>query len=469
METNRAPIITVLGHVNHGKTSLLDAIRRTNIATKEAGGITQNIGASVVTIKEGKKITFIDTPGHAAFSSMRSRGAKLADIAVLVVAADDGVKPQTKESIEYIREASIPFIVAITKIDLPTADVDKVRGELEQEEVYFEGRGGNIILVPVSSKTLSGIDELLEMITLTAEVQEIRSDSVAPLEAVVIENSKDKKGLLVSVVVRNGSLEVGKNIICGSVACRVRGIFDYVGKSVKKILPGEPGQILGFKELPSVGSSVSSIGNSEITKKSTDILSRKLKVPELLKGIPIVLKAKKAGSLEAIILNLPQGIEVLSSSVGEVNESDVLFAKTSHAAIFAFELSVSSQVKNLAEKEGIKIETFKIIYELFKSLEGLVKKNTEEILGKAVIVASFPFNKKRVAGCKMTQGIITKLDSLSITRNDKEIGKVKVTSLKKQKQNVMEVKAGEEFGAIFDPQLDFREGDMILSVSKTEK
>ena len=269
----RPPIVTVLGHVDHGKTTLLDAIRKTSVVKKEAGGITQSIGASVVTTKAGlpaqvgKKITFIDTPGHAAFSSMRSRGAKVADIAILVVAANDGVKPQTREALKHILEAKIAYIVAITKIDLASAKIESARSGLEKIGVSFEGSGGQVPLVLVSGKTSQGVEELLEMINLVAEVNEVKGDSEGALEAVVIEVSKDRKGPLASVVVRNGTLKVTSEIAAGGETGKGRGIFDDRGKTVKQVLPGYPGQILGFSQLPPVGAKVTALGDKEVVEK----------------------------------------------------------------------------------------------------------------------------------------------------------------------------------------------------------
>ncbi|MBI3443160.1 GTP-binding protein [Candidatus Woesebacteria bacterium] len=461
MEIPRPPIVTVLGHVDHGKTSLLDAIRKTNIAIREAGGITQSIGASLVTTKDGKKITFLDTPGHAAFSQMRSRGAKVADIAILVVAADDGVKPQTKEALQFIKEAQIPFIVAGTKVDLPTANVEKVRTELENEGVAFEGRGGDTILTPISSKTGQGIDELLEMITLVSELHEISSDPKGRLEAIVIETSKDRRGLLVSVVVRSGSLVLGKNIFAESVSSRVRGLFDSTGKPIREAGPGEPCQILGFDQLPPVGTRIGEHFEGSTSEKNEAL--QKSQIKENL-GVPILIKTKTYGSLEAILANVPKGVDVLFSGVGEPTETDILLAKTGEASVFTFEAKVPKTIQILADKEGVKIESFNVIYELLQALETLLKENKEEIEGEAQIIAKFPFENKKVAGCKVTSGKFSKSDTLILMRGTKKLGKVKILSMRKQKLNILEAKQGEEFGLIFEPQLDFMEGDVILSV-----
>lgn len=461
MRKLRPPIVTILGHVDHGKTTLLDKVRKTMVATREAGGITQSIGASVVTTKEKKKITFIDTPGHVAFSSMRSRGAKVADIAILVVAADDGVKPQTKEALKHIIEAKIPYIVAITKIDLPSADVNSVRGQLEKIGVLFEGRGGQVPQLAVSGKTGKGIEALLEMVVLVTEVNEIKADPQGNLEAVVIETSKDKRGPLVSVIVREGTLSVAQKVVADGVPGKARGLFDDKGKRVKQVIPGYPGQILGFGELPPVGSKVTFLGEEKKNQKEKEKALEK----EVGEGqIPLIIKAQTKGSLEAILENLPEKAVVISSGVGEVNESDIFLAKPAGAYIFALETKASSTVAKLAETEGVPIEKFDVIYKLFERIEELIKKSEKEVLGKAEVLASFPYDDKKVAGCKVVSGRIIKTKGLILMRDEKELGEAKIVSMKKQKQAINEAKEGEEFGVVLKPQLDFKIGDMLVSV-----
>jgi translation initiation factor IF-2 len=460
---NRPPIVTVLGHVDHGKTTLLDAIRKTNVALKEAGGITQKIGASVVTIKEGKRITFIDTPGHAAFSQMRSRGAKVADIALLVVDASDGVKPQTQEALQMIKEEKIPFIVVGTKIDLPAASIETVQGQLEKEGVAFERRGGDIPLVAVSAKTGKGIENLLETITLVAEVHGLEGGKNDPLEAVIIETSKEAKGPLASVVVRKGTLKVGDFISGDNTSCKVKGLFNDKGESVKEVFPGEPASILGFEKLPSIGAQIS-LGTGQ---KIEETKKEEAKIEKIRKGqLAIILKAKSAGSLEAVKGSLPGNVVVLDSGVGEINQSDILLAKPFGARVVAFESEVNPEVTKLAETEGVKIEKFAVIYELIQRLEEILQKGQVEILGKAEIIATFPFNNKRVAGCKVLEGKFTKNDKLELLRGGKKLGSVRASSMRKQKQEISQAKVGEEFGVIFEPQLDFAIGDMLVSMGK---
>ncbi len=457
--------MVVLGHVDHGKTSLLDAIRKTSVVAREAGGITQAIGASVVTTKDGKNITFIDTPGHAAFSKMRGRGAQVADIAILVVAQDDGVQPQTKEAIKIIREAKIPFVVAGTKADVPGVNAESLKGQLEKEEVFFEGRGGDVPFISVSARNSTGITELMEMLTLMADVAELKGDAKGELEAVVIESNKEKMGSVATVVVRNGSIKVGEVIFAEEAECKVRGIFDDKGESVREVLPGYPAKIIGFSEVPQVGASVTRVAHSKIlveSKPKNYFDLRRLKDDE----IPVIIKASNAGALEAILASLPPKIVVVDSGVGEINSSDVINAKTGNAYIYSFETKIGNDISKLAEAEKIKIAKFDIIYELLQDIEELLKKGKVQELGRAQILAGFPFNDKKVAGCKVISGRVSKGDRIILMRGDKEIGTAKAGSLRKQKLEVPSVGQSEEFGVILEPQLDFLVGDVVVSVAK---
>jgi translation initiation factor IF-2 len=458
---NRPPIVCVLGHVDHGKTTLLDAIRKTNVAVREKGGITQRIGASQIKTADGKLITFIDTPGHAAFSAMRSRGAGASDIAILVVAVDDGVQPQTREALDYIKEAKIPFIVAITKIDLASGGAEAVLGQLEKEGVTFEGRGGQTPWVAVSAKENKGITDLLAIISLLWEVSGGKSDLQASLNAVVIETSKAKSGPLVSAVVKDGTLKVGDDIWAGEVSAKVRGLFNYKGEQVKKILPGCPVAILGFAKLPEVGTKIAGRAQGVVQSTSAKVAGGGSRQGQLA----IFVKSKNAGSLEAVLAGMPPEVAVLGSGVGDIFESDVLNAKAQGAGIIiAFESKAAGSVIKLAENEGIKILSYDLIYELFDKIAEIIKSAKTEILGKAEIIAKFPFDNKKVAGAKVINGKIAKTDPLILTRKEAEIGKVKIISLKKQKQDITVAAAGEEFGVIFEPQLDFAIGDVILAV-----
>lgn len=454
--------MAVLGHVDHGKTSLLDVIRETNQVKREAGGITQSIGASQVTTKDKKKITFIDTPGHAAFSAMRSRGAEVADIALLVVAAESGVKPQTVEALRHIKEAGIPYIVVINKIDLPSASPETVVGQLEKEGVLFEGSGGNTPKVNVSAKERRGIDSLLELIILVFETSKQKAETKNIFQAVVIETSKDRKGPLVSVVIKSGKLSVADEIASGDTKAKVRAIFDVNSKSVKEILPGDPAMILGFSKLPSVGSVIQKTEEGASTKVSKLEGTKALKKDK--EQVGIVLKAKDTGVLEAILASLPKESFVVSSSVGELSENDVFLAKSGKAKIFVFESKTPPSALKLAETEDVEVESFKIIYKLIEAVVEYVERDKEQEKGRANILASFPFSKKQVAGAKLVSGSISKGDSLVLLRGDQEIGRAKAVSLRILKNEISNVKAGEEFGVIMNPQLDFAKGDVILSV-----
>lgn len=465
-EAVRPPIVVVLGHVDHGKTSLLDAIRKTNVTAKEAGGITQKIGASKIsfTAKDGKirDLVFIDTPGHAAFGKMRGRGAKVADIAILVVAQDDGVQPQTREALEIIREAKIPFVVAGTKSDVAGVSAERLQGELEKENVFFEGRGGDTPFISVSARNNVGINDLLEMLILMADVAELKGDPNAPLEAVVIESGKGKMGSTATVVVRNGSIKVGEIIYAETLECKVRALFDDNGDSIKEVGPGFPAKVFGFAEVPNVGSKITRRpelveGSPTLKKNIWD--SRRLRDDE----IPVIIKADNAGSLEAIIASLPAKVVVVGKGVGDVTSSDVIDAKTGNAYVFAFESKIPTEIVKLAEAEKVKVERFQIIYELLQKIDEILKKGKVEIVGRAEVLASFPFDNKKVAGCKVVSGRISKGDQLILQRAEKEIGKGKAVSIRKQKSEVPSVGQSEEFGVIIDPQLDFSIGDVIVS------
>ena len=390
---------------------------------------------------------------------MRSRGAKLADIAILVVAADDGPKPQTVEALKYIVEVESPFIVAFTKMDLPSSDVAKAKGELAKLGVLFEGSGGNVPSVLVSAKKGTGVDDLLETIALMAEVIDISGDADSPLEAYVIETLKDKSGVLVSVVVKNGKLRASSTIYCGDIEAKARGLFDFQGKAVREVLPGYPCQILGFSTLPEVGSQISEKATGAVdTKKVVDATS------SLEEGLPIILKAGNSGTLEAVATNIPDGVNIIAKSVGDVTQNDIFLAKSANADIYVFEAKSSVDVKRLSETEGVKIFEFKVIYELFDALTKIIKEGAEKIVGKAQILASFPYEKKKVAGAKVLAGVISKSSKLKLVRGEDVVGFVKATSLKKGKLSVDQVGQGEEFGMVFEPQLEFKSGDVLLSV-----
>lgn len=453
----RPPVITVLGHVDHGKTSLLDRIRKANVAGKELGGITQAIGAYQIDHK-GQKITFIDTPGHAAFSAMRARGGKVADVAILIVAADDGVMPQTKESIEHIKAAGIPYVVAVNKVDLPQANVLKVKSDLAEVGEYVEGYGGNIPLVEISAKTGQGVDQLLENVLLLAELEELKDGSNQPLTAVVIESQlHPHKGPLASLLVKTGKLAPKDDLFSGSTKIgKVRSLVSATGENLSLASPSTPVLVLGFESVPSVGDLITTLPGQAATSVPT-VLGKATSV-STVKQATVIIKADVAGSLEAILGSLPEDVKVIASSVGGVTESDIQSAISNHAVIVCFNVKAAGTVAKLASVEKVKVVSFGIIYELFDYLKDLVeeiqKEGRVEVVGEAKVLKTFPFDKQTVYGCLVTSGKI---------RMGDKVGESKIISLRVGKDIVKEAKKDTECGLILDPQLDYKAGDVIIT------
>lgn len=487
LRPKRPPVVTLMGHVDHGKTTLLDAIRKTNLVDKEHGGITQHIGAYQVE-RLGRKITFIDTPGHAAFTRMRAQGALVTDIVVLVVAADDGVKPQTREALAHIKAANTPYLVAINKVDLPDTRIDRVKGQLAEEGVIIEEYGGDIVSVEISAKKSQNIDQLLEMILLVSDLNKLVGNPKASLEAVVIETKIDKrKGILVSLLVKNGTLQVRSQLQIGEETARVRALTDADGKQIKQAGPSTPVEVLGFKSMPKVGAVIG--GKKKKTKKEAVIEVSK---PSLTKKeaeenqeqedsdeeeekqtVTIILKADVTGTLEAIASNLSDEVEIVSKGVGEVNESSILLAQASGATIYAFNVGISRSAKELADLEKIKIKTYNIIYKLFEDLENQVLKILEptideEVIGEAKIIAEFKIKETKIAGCKVKKGELNKTLPVHLKRGEDIIADAKIRSLKKGKEDVDKVKVGSECGVRFKPEIDFKINDVIISYKKIE-
>jgi len=471
----RPPIVVVLGHVDHGKTSLLDKIRQANIAEGEAGGITQHTGAYQIEFK-GKKITFIDTPGHVAFSKMRSRGAKVADLAVLVVAANEGAMPQTIESLKHITRAKIPYLVAINKIDLPEVNLEWLKKNLAEKEIFIEGYGGQIVAVPVSAKTGKGIDQLLEMIILMGEMAELKGSPADKLEAVVLESKMDsRKGVTAIILIRNGSIKVGDEIVIEGIKSKIKAMFDDNGKVISRAVPSQSVMVLGFSHVPSTGASVFKIGERQpVIKTALPKLSKKevVEAKNKKQQLKLILKADVAGTLEAIIGSFSEDVLVIHSEVGEINESDVLLASTTGAEIVGFNVKIPAVIKKLTETEGVTIKTYKIIYELLEDLEKKILKILEptideQVLGSAEIIAEFEIEKQRIAGAKVISGVLTKQDTIHLKRGKEILGDCRIKSMKKGKLNVDKAKGGEEFGAILSPALDFNKGDMLISFKKS--
>jgi len=464
----RPPVVVVMGHVDHGKTSLLDRIRQTKVALKEAGQITQAIGAYQVTWKN-KKITFLDTPGHEAFIKMRARGAKIADLAVLVVAADDGVMPQTKESLKIIKEAKIPFLVAINKIDLPGASIDKVKGQLAESEVLVEGYGGQVVAVPLSAKTGQGVEQLLEMILLTAEMGELKADPEGVFSGVIIEAKKDKfKGDLATVLVKNGTLKVGEEIMAEGVRAKIKSLTDDSGRTIKQAQLGQPVEILGWEGSPLVGTVVKPLSQIDEGKGVAVKVAKTAEITPEEKKLKIILRADSAGSAEAILNSLPNDVQVLLSGTGEICESDVLLAKTFAALIFGFNIKVSGQIAKLAQTEKVKIKTYEIIYDLLKDIEEMVLNIMDplfhrEVAGKAEIIAEFEMKGERIAGAKVISGRISKNDKICLQRGQEILGENTFKSMKHGKEEITQATTNLEFGAVFTSPIKFQKGDFLVA------
>lgn len=447
MVKSRPPIVVILGHVDHGKTTLLDSLRETHIADREVGGITQSTRS--FQLLSPVTITFIDTPGHAAFSQMRSRGGRVADIAILVVAANDGVMPQTKESIQTIKAAGIPMIVAINKSDLPEANADRVKSQLAENEVVVEDYGGDVPSIAISAKNKTGLTELVELIQLISELNPPQADPEGELEAIVLESSIDpKKGPVATVIVKNGTLKEGQALPLG----KVRALTSTLGERLSTAGPAMPVQVLGLSQVPAVGSSIGAG------------LAIPTAAPKPAKGgLDIILKADVIGSLEAIKASLPTEVNILLDSTGDLTESDVLLAQSTGAHIVGFNVKVPGSVAKLAEIEKIKILEYKIIYELLDAVEKLLHPDSlETITGKAKILAEFKYENFRVAGAKITEGELKKGDMVRILRGEEVVGETRFKSLRTGKTESQQIKSG-EFGAIFAPYVDFKTGDDIIT------
>jgi len=484
----RPPVVAVLGHVDHGKTSLLDYIRESNVASRESGGITQHIGAYQVNVEAKKTqasgtpkyITFIDTPGHEAFAQMRSRGAHVADIALLVVAADDSVKPQTVESIRQIKEAGIPYIVVINKMDLETANVTRVKQDLAKHSVQLEGFGGDIPFAEVSAKTGKGINELLELIWLLWNLNPQETDPSSVFEGSVIETQIDKgKGMVATVIVKSGNLRYATPLFIDEQAIgKVRAIQNEFGKSLQQALPGTPVQVLGFTQLPPVGSVVAEVAKTPKVENASPAASAPTAIPDFLKPIgevqqklTVLLKTDTAGSLEAIQEMLSDKVALIGIGYGEITEADILTARSSGAFIVGFNVGIKASAVILAESEKVVYRTYKIIYELLDELNDVVLGMKEVVsgereVGQARIIAEFPFDNDRIAGVKVKSGRVAKGDLVKIMRGEAEVGRAKIKSVRQGKLEVTKVEEGQECGVFFDKPVAFSLQDDIIAVIK---
>ncbi len=461
----RPPIVTVMGHIDHGKTSLLDKIRSTDITHREAGGITQHIGAHQV-----QGITFIDTPGHAAFCDMRSRGASITDIIVLVVAATEGIMPQTKECIEHIKRSDIPFIVAMNKMDLENISPDKVKGQLVEIGLTPEEYGGQVAVVPVSAKTGQGIDQLLDLIKLNAEILELTSYPDKPLKAFVIESKLDKsRGPVASLIIQEGTLSLGDHVYADDVLCKVKAIVDDKGQNLKSAGPSLPVEVLGFELVPCVGSQVTPEKHQPTAESQCKV---RYEYDEDNPKLKIILKADVEGTLEALKNSFSDDVYLLSEGVGAVTDNDVFMAETGDAQIFAFSVNTPKQILKLAEKSQVKIFQSKIIYEIIENIQSQVLKMLEPtidetILGEGLIKAEFKIDKVRIAGVQCTKGEITKGDLIHLKRDGKIIKDTKVEGVRRGKDIVDKIKSGSDCGMTFKPYIDFKLNDVIISYNKT--
>ena len=489
--TTRPPVVVVMGHIDHGKSTLLDYIRKSNIVAGEAGGITQHMGAYEVE-HAGGKITFIDTPGHEAFGSIRTRGAEVADIAILVVSAEDGVKPQTLEAYKAIQSAKLPYIVAINKIDKPEANIERTKLNLSENEIYLEGYGGDISFVPISALTGAGVPELLELVNLTAEMNEMTADETALATGAVIEADLDsRKGVSGTLLIKNGHLETGMYVVAEDTYAPVRILQDYLGKPLKYATFSSPVSVVGFNKIPPVGAKFVTV----LDKKEAETMAANFKPTPLPKTsanqassssakitVPLIIKTDAVGSLDGIhhelakILQDKVAIKVVTEGIGNVSETDVKTAQSNpEIIIVAFNAKPDSKAKSILERSSVNIREFSIIYELVQFIKETVaakipKEYVEESIGKAKILAIFSKNKdKQIIGGKVQEGAIALGADVKVLRRDAEIGRGKVKELQQQKAKSEEVATGFEFGALVDCKIELAVGDKIEAFKTVEK
>ena len=497
----RPPVVTIMGHVDHGKTSLLDAIRETEVVAGEAGGITQHIGAYQVH-QNDKTISFIDTPGHAAFTAMRARGADVTDIVVIVVAADDGVMPQTVEAIDHARAADVPMLVAINKIDLPNSNADKVKGELANQGLNPEDWGGDTVFVNVSAKTKENLDSLLEMIALLAEVEELKANPGAPASGAVIESHLDPgRGPVATVLVQRGTMHVGDSLVAGAQWGRVRAMQDHTGARLEEAKPGDPVEVLGFEGVCEAGERVEVVENDRRARQLAQERAQRLKSEQLarrqarrmsldevfakaregeINELDIVLKADVSGSLEALqdeIAKLPQGeivVNVIHAAPGGINESDVMLAAASDAVIIGFNVRPLADARRAAEQEGVEIRSYSVIYKVTEDLraamEGMLQpEEVEQTLGQAEVLELFKASRVgTIAGCSVTDGKIVRGAEVRLVRDGTVVWTGRIGSLRRFKDDVSEVEAGLECGIVLEGFQDVKVGD-VLEVFETRQ
>ena len=490
----RPPIVTVMGHVDHGKTSLLDSIRKANVTANEAGGITQHIGAYTVNLN-GEKLTFLDTPGHEAFTAMRARGAQVTDVVILVVAADDGIMPQTKEAISHCKAAEVPMIVAINKIDRPGANIDRVKQELTEYGLVSEDWGGDTICVPVSAKTGENIEQLLEMVLLTAEMAELKADPKRKAKGTVIEAKLDKgRGPVATLLIQNGTLNVGDSILVGSTYGRIRAMFDDKGKTIKSAGPSIPVEILGLSEVPSAGDRFAVVKDEKTARNMAEIRKQKIKDESFhsanrvsledlysqiqegtVKELGIIVKADVQGSVQAIKQSLEKlstddvRVRVIHGGVGAITETDVTLATASNALLIGFNVRPDSNASIIADKEGVSIKTYRIIYDAIEDVKsamiGMLDPEYKEVInGKAEVRMVYKIsNIGTIAGCYVLDGKIIRNSEVRVIRDGIVIFESTLASLKRFKDDAKEVNAGYECGLSVERFNDLKEGDIIES------
>jgi translation initiation factor IF-2 len=492
----RPPVVTIMGHVDHGKTTLLDAVRQTAVVESEAGGITQHIGAYQVD-HNGRRITFLDTPGHEAFTAMRARGAKVTDIAVLVVAADDGVMPQTRESISHARAADVPIVVAINKIDLPDANPDRVKGELANEGLNPEEWGGTTQFAEVSAKAKTNLDELLEKVLLVADVEleQLKANPAADASGPIVESRLEAgRGAVATMLVQRGTLRVGDAIVAGDAHGRVRGLFNYRGEKVKEARPGDPVEILGFDKPPQAGELARVVENESVGRAPAQSRGERLRREDLLRrsqagvsletlfgqlqegaiqDLNLVIKGDVQGSVEALVAEVEKiqhpevRVNVIHSGVGGITENDVNLAAVSSALVVGFNVRPNAEARALAEREGVDIRTYRVIYQLTddieKALVGMLRPvQTEETIGEAEVRATFKVSRLgTIAGCMVTNGLIRRSAKVRVVRDGTVIYDTTIGQLKRFKDDAREVAEGFECGILLDGFNDVKEGDVL--------
>lgn len=489
--SSRPPIIAVMGHIDHGKSSLLDYIRKANTTEGEAGGITQRVSAYEAThTHEGteRRMTFLDTPGHEAFRALRARGAAVADIAILVIAAEEGVKPQTLEAFQAIEEAKAPVVVAFTKIDKNGADVERAKMSAIEHGIYLEGLGGSIPYAGVSSKTGEGVPELLDLVLLTADLAELTADPGKPAAGFVLESSQDpKRGMAATLIVKDGTLRTGSYVVAGSAMAPVRFIDDFAGKRITEALPAQPVSISGWNGLPSAGTPFSAVGTKKEAEKLTAAQNQARVVSEVpavaADGtvLPLILKADVTGSLEAIRHELAKithervAIRIISAGVGTISETEVKAGQVGGAVVVGFNVGVESAARDYAERTGVPVATFSIIYELAEHVQGLVRERAphvtvEEILGEAKVLKAFSrTGNKHVLGAKWVSGTLTVQDLVKVDRRGIPLDKGKLTNLQQARADVKEIKDEGEFGLQVESKGEIAAGDTLVAYRMVER